>query len=130
MVAIVVDDSRMMRTILRKFLVGQGFHVAEAANGREALDLLEARGGADLITVDTGMPVMDGVSFIREARKDPRWSRIPVLVASGEADLPTITAAIEAGADEFLIKPFDAGRVREKLQALGWARGTAGPWVS
>lgn len=122
MLAIVVDDSRVIRMILRKALVAQGFEVLEAGNGQEGLDALAHSGGADVLLVDWNMPILDGLSLVRTVRGDRTWDRTRIIMVTSEAEISRVTQAIEAGADEYLMKPFDEEALREKLALLGLER--------
>jgi two-component system chemotaxis response regulator CheY len=124
MLAIVIDDSRVVRMILRKSLVSHGFHVIEASNGQEGLDALVSQGSVDLILVDWNMPIMDGISFVSTVRSDHSWDNTRILMVTSEADISRVTQALEAGADEYLMKPFDEDALREKLQILGVGRAS------
>lgn len=125
MLAIVVDDSRAIRSILRRSLVSLGFHVVEAANGQEGLDALIAQGGAELMLVDWNMPVMDGIAMVREVRADHGWDATRLVMVTSEADIARVTDALEAGADEYLMKPFDEEALRDKLAIVGLIREPA-----
>ena len=118
--AIVIDDSTAMRRILRR-IVGQfGFEVCEAGNGREALDVLGASDPVpELALIDWNMPEMNGLEFIQAVRKDPRYTRLTLLMVTTESEQSQIVRALAAGAHEYLIKPFTADAVAEKLELLG-----------
>lgn len=119
MLAIVVDDSRVIRMILRKALVSLGFQVIEAADGQEGLDVLTANGGAEVLLVDWNMPVMDGLALVRAVRGDRNLDGTRIVMVTSEAEISRITQAIEAGADEYLMKPFEEAALRDKLELLG-----------
>ena len=118
--AIVIDDSTAMRRILCR-IVGQfGFEVCEAGNGREALDVLAASDPVpELALIDWNMPQMNGLEFIQAVRKDPRYMRLTLLMVTTESEQSQIVRALAAGAHEYLIKPFTADAVAEKLELLG-----------
>jgi two-component system, chemotaxis family, chemotaxis protein CheY len=122
MQALVVDDSATMRQILKEYLKKLGFGVTEAANGREALDVLKGMATADLVLVDWNMPEMDGVSFIRAVRADPSYATLPLLMVTTNTELSKVSAALEAGANEYIMKPFTREMIREKLELLGFLR--------
>lgn len=119
MEALVIDDSRAMRLILGKMLRELGMDVAEAENGRVALDLIAARLDPDLVLVDWNMPEMTGIEFLRIVRSDPYSSAARILMITTETDLPQVVRALESGADEYLMKPFTREAVVAKLQLLG-----------
>jgi two-component system chemotaxis response regulator CheY len=120
MQALVVDDSATMRQILKEYLKKLGFAVTEAANGREALDVLKAMPTADLVLVDWNMPEMDGVSFVRAVRADPSYAALPLLMVTTNTELSQVSTALEAGANEYIMKPFTREMIREKLELLGF----------
>jgi two-component system chemotaxis response regulator CheY len=122
MQALVVDDSATMRQILREYLKKLGFAVTEAANGREALDVLKAMPTADLVLVDWNMPEMDGVSFVRAVRADPSYAALPLLMVTTNTELSQVSTALEAGANEYIMKPFTREMIREKLELLGFPK--------
>lgn len=117
--ALVIDDSRAMRRILRGMLVELGFDVVEAGHGREALDRLEEAAEPDLALVDWNMPQMNGLQFIKEVRKEPRFNDIRLMMVTTETEVDNIVAALEAGADEYVMKPFTRGTIHEKIEMLG-----------
>jgi two-component system chemotaxis response regulator CheY len=122
--ALVIDDARTMRLILKHVLTGIGFAVTEAGDGRAGLEQLARLGRPDVVFVDCFMPEMDGFAFLRAVRADARYAGLPVLMASaGEADEQAQARA--AGADDFLVKPFSRESVLATLERLGVAVGAA-----
>ena len=117
--ALVVDDSRTTRTILGRILRDLGFHVAEATHGREALAWIAHEGEPDVVLVDWHMPEMDGLDFIRAIRATPGRERLPLVMVSVETEVPRIKQALDAGANEYVMKPFTKETIQEKLQLLG-----------
>ena len=119
--ALVIDDSRAMRMVVGKHLKDLGFEVLEAADGQAALDVLEQAGGdlPVLATIDWNMPVMDGLTFIQEARQRSAWRPITLMMVTTECEQSQIVRALAAGAHEYLIKPFAADAFVEKLDYLG-----------
>jgi two-component system, chemotaxis family, chemotaxis protein CheY len=117
--ALVLDDSKTMRMILRRILSEIGFEVIEAGNGREGLNQLRKMDAPDLVTVDWDMPEMDGISFIRAVREQPGFRSTPVVMITANNDLEQVSTALDAGANEYIMKPFLEETVREKLQLLG-----------
>lgn len=116
----VVDDSRAMRTLLRNLLRENGIEVvAEAENGRQALERLDTIGPVDLTLLDWNMPIMNGYDALRELRKNPRWAEMRVMLVTTETEASQIIRALDAGADEYLIKPFAKEALRDKLSVLG-----------
>jgi two-component system chemotaxis response regulator CheY len=120
MKAMIVDDSRAMRSLLRKILQENGFEVvAEAENGREGLDHLNRLGWIDLTLLDWNMPVMNGYELLCEVRKQAKWKDMRVMLVTTETEANQILRALDAGADEYLIKPFAKEALREKLNVMG-----------
>jgi two-component system chemotaxis response regulator CheY len=117
--AIVIDDSRATRTILKRALTAHGFEVMEADNGRSALDVLAGTGPLDLALVDWNMPVMTGYEFIVEVRTKPELNAMAIMMVTTETETVQITRALEAGANEYVMKPFTDAVLQEKLMLLG-----------
>ncbi len=103
--ALVIDDSKPVRSILAKMLRDFGFETCEAANGQEGLESLRQLGKPDLATVNWQMPEMDGLQFIRAVRADGRYRDLPLVMVSGESEPSRVSTAIAAGADEYIVKP-------------------------
>jgi two-component system chemotaxis response regulator CheY len=123
----IVDDSRAMRSMLRMILKENGFEIAaEAENGREALERLQALStneALDLVLLDWNMPVMNGYEFLCEVRKQPKWNEVRVMMVTTETEASQILRALDAGADEYLIKPFVKEALRDKLNVMGLLDG-------
>jgi two-component system, chemotaxis family, chemotaxis protein CheY len=117
---LVVDDSKVIRKVARHILEGLDFSVSEACDGREALDACIAS-TPDVILLDWNMPVMSGMEFLRAMRDTDLPSRPKVVFCTTENGLAHIRAAIEAGADEYVMKPFDRDTLESKLQIVGVA---------
>jgi two-component system chemotaxis response regulator CheY len=115
----VIDDSRAMRTILGKMLKEIGFETTDAVNGKAALDALKVSGPVDLALVDWNMPEMNGYEFVLALRADHSFDSMRVMMVTTEADMGNVTKALEAGANEYLMKPFTKEAVTEKLSMLG-----------
>lgn len=126
--ALIVDDSRAMRRIVGRILVDAGFEILEAGDGQEALDVLAAQGGDPpaLACVDWNMPVMDGLTFITQVRKQVEWRSITLMMVTTESEQDRIVRALAAGAHEYLIKPFTGDALVEKLDLLGLLPTTVG----
>ncbi len=116
--ALIVDDSTTMRLILKAHLKKLGFEVTEAVNGRDALDRLKAMVTADLVMVDWNMPEMDGLDFVRAVRTEPAYASLPMMMVTTNTDRAHVQQALEAGANEYIMKPFTADMIREKLGLL------------
>ncbi len=119
MKALVIDDSRAMRRLVSRLLEGLGFSTAEAGDGRQALDVLDADSGFDLACIDWNMPVMDGLTFVQEVRRRPEWRGITLMMVTTESEHDQIVRALAAGAHEYLIKPFTPDALKAKLDLLG-----------
>ncbi|SDQ20572.1 response regulator [Quadrisphaera sp. DSM 44207] len=117
--ALVIDDSRAMRRIVGGILGGLGYEVAQAGDGREALDVLGGGFVPDLATVDWNMPVMDGLQFVSAVRANPAWRSVTLMMVTTESEHGQIVRALAAGAHEYLIKPFTADALETKLSLLG-----------
>lgn len=118
---LVIDDSRAIRSILRRILRDMQFEVLEASNGREALEVLAASDPPDLVMVDWNMPEMNGLEFIKAVRADERYRALPLLMVTSESELGHVGMALEAGCDEYAMKPFTADVIRDKLALMGVA---------
>ncbi|MDA8291762.1 MAG: response regulator [Actinomycetota bacterium] len=117
--AMVVDDSRAMRSLLRQILLHLGIDVVEAADGRAAVEMVEAGPVPDLALVDWHMPVMDGLELVVELRSHREWRHMMIMMVTTESEHENMVRALLAGANEYLIKPFTADAVVEKLGLLG-----------
>ena len=117
---LIVDDSRVIRRVSRGIVESLGFAVNEAENGEEAL-LRCARAMPDLILLDWNMPVMTGIQFVTALRAQPEGKKPKVVFCTTENADSFIGKAIAAGADGYVVKPFDEPTLREKLQRIGAA---------
>lgn len=117
---LVVDDSKVIRKVARHILETLDFDVSEACDGREALQSCMAK-TPDVILLDWNMPVMSGMDFLRALRESDLPQRPKVVFCTTENGMAYIRAAIEAGADEYVMKPFDRDTLESKLQIVGMA---------
>jgi two-component system chemotaxis response regulator CheY len=117
--ALVIDDSRAIRLILGRMLKDLGFDVHEAANGREGLALLDAGLTPELVLLDWNMPVMTGIEFLRKLRDEPGGDAPVVVFCTVENDIAHIREALDAGANEYIMKPFDGDIIADKLAEAG-----------
>ena len=117
--ALIIDDSRTTRTIIARLLKGLGYETSEAGDGRAGLDHLAAHGPADIAFVDWNMPEMPGIDFVRGARKNPAYDAMRIVMVTSENEISTVTEALEAGANEYLMKPFNKEALEEKIALLG-----------
>lgn len=120
--AIIVDDSRATRTILRRTLTEEGFEVLEAGDGQQALDQLTQAGALDLALVDWNMPVMNGLELISQLRARSEFDGMAIMMVTTETEIHQVQRALEAGANEYVMKPFTPDILREKLLLLGLAK--------
>jgi two-component system, chemotaxis family, chemotaxis protein CheY len=115
---LVVDDSRVVRKVARRILEEHGFVVAEAADGAQALDACR-RALPDSVLLDWNMPVMNGLEFLKALRAEFGPERPPVVFCTTENDVAHIAEALDSGAQEFIMKPFDADILVGKLGQVG-----------
>ncbi|MBN2736776.1 MAG: response regulator [Spirochaetales bacterium] len=111
---LLVDDSDAARGSTRFSLTIKGFDILEAANGKEGIDVLNTQQGIDLIITDVNMPVMDGISFVKEARKHDSYSMVPIIIRSSEDAM--VQEGINAGASAWVSK--GANSSEELLKAI------------
>ncbi len=116
--ALIVDDSRFVRGYLRGLLEEKGIECAEAADGQAGMDLLQSGAPFDLALVDWNMPGMNGLEMLKQLRSEG-YADIKVMMVTTEAENEFILRALDAGADEYLMKPFDDEALTEKLAMLG-----------
>jgi two-component system, chemotaxis family, chemotaxis protein CheY len=118
--AMVIDDSRAMRMILKRIIGKLNFETTEAADGQEALDQLAAMNEVpDLALIDWNMPNMNGLEFVTKVRADPRLRGMTLVMVTTESEQSQIVRALAAGAHEYVIKPFTENAMIEKLALLG-----------
>jgi two-component system chemotaxis response regulator CheY len=116
--ALIVDDSRFVRGYLRGLLEEKGIECEEAADGQAGIDCLHGSQHFDFALVDWNMPVMDGLEMLKTLRAEG-YADVKVLMVTTEAENDYIIRALEAGADEYLMKPFDDEALSEKLAMIG-----------
>lgn len=118
--AMVVDDSRAIRMILSRTLSAMGWQVCEASNGREAINVLEqSPEKIRLVLVDWNMPEMNGLEFVRRVRHDSRYDETKLMMVTTETQVEQMMTALEAGANEYVMKPFTKDVIEDKLRILG-----------
>ena len=117
--ALVIDDSKAVRSIIREILKGFGFDVVEAANGREALARLREIEHADRALVDWNMPEMNGLEFVQAVRAESIYDDMPLMMVTTESDMTNMILALKSGANEYVMKPFTRDVLREKIELLG-----------
>ncbi len=118
MKAMVVDDSKAIRQIERKYLEEMGFEVIEAEHGEDALKKLEENPDIKLILLDWHMPIMNGYEFLKKVRSNPAWNDIKIMMVTTENQQKSVIDAIMAGANEYLMKPFDKEMLETKVKYL------------
>jgi two-component system chemotaxis response regulator CheY len=112
---LVVDDFSTMRRIIKNLLRDLGFqNITEADDGKTALPILK-QGGIEFLVTDWNMPGMTGIELIGEVRKDPKLAHIPILMVTAEAKREQIIAAAQAGVNGYVVKPFTATVLKEKI---------------
>ena len=119
MKALVVDDSRAIRVILVQMLTSLGYQTAEARHGREALLHLQANPDTALALVDWNMPEMNGLELVQAVRADPALAEVRLMMVTTEIEMSQMVRALEAGAHEYVMKPFTKATIEGKLQILG-----------
>lgn len=116
---LVVDDFSTMRRIVRNLLKELGFvNVQEAEDGAQALSMLRISGDFDFVVTDWNMPNMTGIELLKAIRSDPSLKHLPVLMVTAEAKRENIIEAAQSGASGYVVKPFTAGTLDEKLRKI------------
>jgi two-component system chemotaxis response regulator CheY len=117
--ALIIEDSRAMRSILEGILDDVGFGVTLAADAEEALVVLENDQDFELALVDWNLPAMTGLDLVKVIRERPGLGDIKLMMVTTETQLGRVVEALDAGADEYIMKPFDREMLLEKLALLG-----------
>ncbi len=118
--ALVVDDSKVMRMILANTLRDLGFAVVQASDGKEACRIMASEGDSfQLALVDWNMPEMTGLEFVEHVRRQPGFNSVRLMMVTTETEIEQMAKALEAGADEYVMKPFTRDAVMDKLRLLG-----------
>ena len=115
---LIVDDSKVVRMVAKKILEGLGFETAEAENGATALEACR-QAMPDAVLLDWNMPVKSGIAFLEELRALPDVAQPVVVFCTTENDLAHIKEALAAGADEYIMKPFDSEIIQSKFCQAG-----------
>jgi two-component system, chemotaxis family, chemotaxis protein CheY len=116
--ALVIDDSRAVRIIIGNILRQIGMEVLEAKNGLEALEQIKRNPDVELMLVDWNMPQMNGFDFIRSVRSQRAYDAVRILMVTSESQSEQVTQALNAGANEYLMKPFNKDVLVAKLNLL------------
>ncbi len=120
--ALVIDDSKAMRRIIQTTLKGLGFDVVQAENGARGLELLSEAGGAfDLCMVDWNMPELNGFEFVQRVRENSSFDQVKLIMCTTETEFDQMLKALDAGANEYLMKPFTKEALLDKLGLVGLA---------
>ncbi len=118
--ALIVDDSKTIRVILGRILKELGYETCEAANGLEGLKVMESeKNKVDVVLADWNMPEMNGLEMLKRLRQNADLTSLKVVMVTTETELDNMTSALEAGADEYVMKPFTKDIIREKLELVG-----------
>ena len=118
--AVVIDDSRAVRMILSKMLAEMGFDVCQAGNGKEALAVVAQLSEApSLVLVDWNMPEMNGLEFVKQFRTNSCFSATPLVMVTTETEVGQVSHALDAGANEYIMKPFTKDVIADKLRLIG-----------
>jgi two-component system chemotaxis response regulator CheY len=117
--ALVIDDSKTMRMIVCNILKQIGFETVEAKHGLDALDQLQKSGRFDMAMVDWNMPEMNGFDFVVKVRSDHSFDDMRLVMVTTETEMAHVARALEAGANEYVMKPFTKDIIIEKLSILG-----------
>jgi two-component system chemotaxis response regulator CheY len=118
MLALVVDDSRAVRLIIGKILREVGIEVIEAADGREALQRMAEYPDVELVLVDWNMPQMNGLEYVRVVRSQRDYDAVRIMMVTSESEQDQVVRALDAGANEYLMKPFSREVLLAKLSLL------------
>jgi two-component system chemotaxis response regulator CheY len=118
--ALVVDDSKAMRSILRMILKQAGFEVMEAQDGQKGLRILEEKGPPELALLDWNMPLMNGFELLRAVRSEHKFDGMRIMMVTTETEKSEVLRALREGADEYVMKPFTPEVVIDKLRMLGF----------
>jgi two-component system, chemotaxis family, chemotaxis protein CheY len=121
--ALIVDDSRFIRCYLRALLEAHGIPCEAAGDGNSGLDCVRRFGPYGVALIDWHLPGMNGLEMVQTLRRNPALGGMKIVMVTTEADGGHIAAALEAGADEYLIKPFDGAGLLDKLQMAGIVAG-------
>ncbi len=114
---LLVDDSSTMRRIQKTQLENFGVDkIIEAGDGEEAMEKLETSMPIDIILLDWNMPVMDGLTFLKEVRKKSEYSKVKIFMCTSESEKPKVFEALQAGANNYIVKPFSPEALKKKLE--------------
>jgi two-component system chemotaxis response regulator CheY len=116
---LVVDDFPTMRKIVKSVLKQLGYsNISEAEDGQQALDFLRNNGNVEFIVSDWNMPNMTGIELLKSVRADPKLRNLPFLMVTAEADKDNIVEAVKSGVNNYIVKPFNAATMKEKIEKI------------
>ena len=118
MIALVADDSRVARGMVSRMVSSLGFEVITAEHGEDALEKVEGLDRLDAVVTDWNMPGMDGLTLLKNVRSDDTLAGMPVLMVTAEAKREQIVVAAEAGVNGYVVKPFTAATLKEKIEKI------------
>lgn len=120
MLAMIVEDSGSVRKIIARIMHELGFETMEAEDGQRALQVLAAAPRLpDLALIDWYMPVMDGLDLVKSLRSQVQYRKLPLIMVTTETEIGNVVKALEAGANEYIMKPFTREMLAEKVELLG-----------
>ena len=118
--ALIVDDSKTIRIILGRILRELGYEVCEAVDGKDALKVIAfEKSAVTLVLADWNMPEMNGLELVKHLRQNPELASVKVIMVTTETEVDHIVSALEAGANEYVMKPFTKDVIKEKLELVG-----------
>jgi two-component system chemotaxis response regulator CheY len=116
---LVVDDFPTMRKIVKTVLKQLGYsNITEAEDGAEGLGILKANAGIQFVVSDWNMPNMTGIELLKEVRSNPKLKHLPFLMVTAEADKENIVEAVKSGVSNYIVKPFNAATMKEKIEKI------------
>lgn len=118
MLALVIDDSRVVRMVIGNILRELGMEVVDAADGREGVNRMQENPQVELVLVDWNMPVMNGLEFIQAIRAQRTFDRVRIMMVTTETESEQVERALRAGANEYLMKPFTKDVLIAKLSMM------------
>ncbi|HCP44851.1 MAG TPA: response regulator [Deltaproteobacteria bacterium] len=119
MKALILDDSRATRAILKRILKPLSVECVEAADGYQGLERLKEHADIDIVLVDWNMPNMDGLQFVQAVRQDSSNDGVMLMMVTTESEIQRVAHAMDAGANEYIVKPFTGDIIAQKLRILG-----------
>jgi DNA-binding response OmpR family regulator len=117
-IVLMVEDEPNLICLIRFYLEREGYQILAAADGREALDLVDRSSPADLAILDLMLPSMDGLQLARHIRNTPEWRRTPILVLTARSDERDVAHAYHSGANDFMTKPFHPRDLMDRVRRL------------